>query len=50
MRGRAARAGVSAAAIAIGVALLVGVNWLGSRHWHRADWTKARIYSLSTTT
>jgi len=49
-RGRAARAGVSAAAIAIGVALLVGVNWLGSRHWYRADWTKARIYSLSSTT
>ena len=49
-RGRAARAGVSAAAIAIGVALFVGVNWLGSRHWHRADWTKTRIYSLSSAT
>jgi ABC-type uncharacterized transport system involved in gliding motility auxiliary subunit len=49
-RGRAARAGVSAAAIALGVALLVGVNWLGSRHWYRADWTKTRLYSLSTTT
>lgn len=49
-RGRAARAGVSAAGIALGVALLVGVNWLGSRHWFRADWTKTRLYSLSTTT
>jgi ABC-type uncharacterized transport system involved in gliding motility auxiliary subunit len=49
-RGRAARVGVSAAAIALGVALLVGVNWLGSRHWFRADWTKTRLYSLSSTT
>lgn len=49
-RGRAARAGVSAASIALGVALLIGVNWLGSRHWYRADWTKTRLYSLSTTT
>ncbi|HEX9149000.1 MAG TPA: Gldg family protein, partial [Thermoanaerobaculia bacterium] len=49
-RGRAARAGTSAAAIALGVALLLGVNWLGSRHWARGDWTKTRIYSLSSTT
>lgn len=49
-RGRAARAGVSAAAIALGAALLLGVNWLGSRHWYRSDWTKTRIYSLSSTT
>lgn len=49
-RGRAARAGVSAAAIALGVALLIGVNWLGSRHWFRADWTKTRLYSLSSAT
>jgi ABC-type uncharacterized transport system involved in gliding motility auxiliary subunit len=49
-RGRAARAGASAAAIALGVALVVGVNWLGSRHWWHADWTKTRINSLSTTT
>jgi gliding motility-associatede transport system auxiliary component len=49
-RNRAARAGTSAAAIALGVALLVGVNWLGSRHWSRGDWTKTRLYSLSPTT
>lgn len=49
-RSRAARAGTSAAAIALGVALVVGVNWLGSRHWSRGDWTKTRIYSLSATT
>ena len=49
-RGRAARAGASAAAIALGIALVIGVNWLGSRHWWHADWTKTRINSLSTTT
>ena len=40
----------SAAAILLGLALLLGLNWLGFRHWSRADWTKARIYSLSETT
>lgn len=49
-RGFAVRAGTSAAAIALGVALLLGVNWLGSRHWLRGDWTKTRLYSLSATT
>ena len=49
-RGRAARAGTSAAAIALAAAMLVGVNWLGSRHWWRGDWTKTRLYSLSATT
>lgn len=49
-RGRAARAGISVAAIALGVALLVGVNWLGSRHWLRGDWTNTRIYTLSSAT
>jgi gliding motility-associatede transport system auxiliary component len=47
---RAVRAGTSAAAVALGLAVLLGVNWLGYRHWARADWTKARIYSLSETT
>jgi ABC-type uncharacterized transport system involved in gliding motility auxiliary subunit len=47
---RATRIGTSAAAIALAAALLVGVNYLGSRHWARGDWTKARIYSLSETT
>ncbi|HMA17043.1 MAG TPA: Gldg family protein, partial [Thermoanaerobaculia bacterium] len=49
-RGFAVRAGTSAAAIALGVAILLGVNWLGSRHWLRGDWTKTRLYSLSATT
>ena len=47
---RTVRVGTSAAAIALGAALLVGVNYLGTRHWVRGDWTKARIYSLSETT
>lgn len=49
-RGRAIRAGASAFAIVLGVALLLGANWLGSRHWARGDWTKTRLYSLSATT
>ncbi|MGH9399859.1 MAG: GldG family protein [Thermoanaerobaculia bacterium] len=47
---RAARAGASAAAVALGAALVVGVNYLGTRHYARGDWTRARLYSLSATT
>ena len=47
---RTRRIGGSAAAIALAVAILVGINWLGSRHWLRGDWTKTHIYSLSETT
>jgi len=47
---RAVRRGTSAAAVTLGVALLLAVNWLGYRHWARADWTRAQIYSLSETT
>ena len=50
MKARAARAGVSVAAILLGAALLFGVNYLGSRRWARFDWTKTRLYSLSETT
>ena len=50
MKARAARAGVSVAAILMGAALLFGINYLGSRHWGRLDWTKTRLYSLSETT
>lgn len=46
---RAARAGSSAAGIALAAALLAGVNYLGGRHWVRGDWTKAHVYSLSET-
>ena len=47
---RSARAGTSAAAIVLAVALVAGVNYLGARHWARGDWTKTRLYSLSQTT
>jgi len=47
---RGTRAGTGAAAIALATALLLGVNWLGSRHWWHSDWTKARVSSLSETT
>lgn len=48
-KARTQRLGTSAVGVVLGAALLLGVNWLGYRHWARADWTKARIYSLSTT-
>ncbi len=47
---RKVRAGTTAAGVALALALLVGVNYLGARHWSRGDWTKARVYSLSETT
>ena len=39
---RGTRVGTGAAAIALATALLAGVNWLGTRHWWHADWTKAQ--------
>ncbi len=50
MKPAAARAGASTAAIVLGIALFAGVNWIGSRHWWRGDWTSSRIYSISDTT
>ncbi len=44
------RRNVSAAAVLLGIALAVGVNWLGARHWWRGDWTSNGIYSVSETT
>jgi ABC-type uncharacterized transport system involved in gliding motility auxiliary subunit len=46
---RTLRAGSTAVAVVLGIALLAAVNYLGGRHWLRGDWTKARIYSLSQT-
>jgi ABC-type uncharacterized transport system involved in gliding motility auxiliary subunit len=37
-------------AIVLAVVLLFLVNYLGARHYVRADWTKSRIYSLSDKT
>ena len=49
-RARNVRAGTSAAAIGLVALLLVGVNYLGARHWSRGDWTKTKLFSLSQTT
>jgi ABC-type uncharacterized transport system involved in gliding motility auxiliary subunit len=49
-RRRAAAAGILSGSVVLALAIFVLVNWLGSRHWARGDWTKARLYSLSDTT
>ena len=46
---RTLRASSAAVGVVLAIALLAAVNYLGSRHWWRGDWTKARIYSLSET-
>jgi ABC-type uncharacterized transport system involved in gliding motility auxiliary subunit len=50
VKARALRAGTSAVAVILGVALLVGINYLSARHWARGDWTSTRIYSISEQT
>jgi ABC-type uncharacterized transport system involved in gliding motility auxiliary subunit len=50
VKARAARAGASAIGILLAAALLVGVNYLSSRHWKRGDWTRTKIFSLSEKT
>lgn len=37
-----------AVAILLVLALTVMVNWLGARHWTRADWTSSHLYTLSS--
>jgi ABC-type uncharacterized transport system involved in gliding motility auxiliary subunit len=49
-RRRAGAAGIVSGTVVTAVALYLAFNWLGSRHWARGDWTKAKIYSLSSTT
>lgn len=39
-----------AAGLVLVLALLLMVNWLGSRHWKRWDWTSSNIYTLSEKT
>lgn len=41
------RSSIAMAAIVLVIALTVMINWLGARHWHRADWTASNLYSLS---
>lgn len=36
-----------AVAVVLVLALLIMVNWLGARHWLRADWTSSNLYTLS---
>jgi ABC-type uncharacterized transport system involved in gliding motility auxiliary subunit len=50
VKARAARAGASALGVLLAVALLLGVNYLSSRHWKRGDWTRTQIFSLSEKT
>ncbi|MDQ2970379.1 MAG: GldG family protein [Acidobacteriota bacterium] len=50
MRAVSARRSTSTAAIVLGLALLGGINWIGSRHWWRGDWTSTGLYSISETT
>lgn len=40
----------TAIAVVLAVVLLFLVNYLGARHYVRADWTKSKIYSLSDKT
>jgi len=47
---RSARLSSSTVGIVLAAAVLVGVNYLASRHWKRFDWTGAQVYALSETT
>ncbi len=49
-RRRAAGAGILSGSVFVVAAIFILVNYLGYRHWMRGDWTKAKIYSLSSTT
>lgn len=43
-------ASTTTVALVLALALTGMVNWLGARHYARADWTKSQIYSLSEKT
>lgn len=49
-RRRAAAAGVVSGSVLVVILIFLAVNWLGSRHWSRGDWTHAGLYSLSSVT
>jgi len=38
------------AGVILAIALTLMVNWLGARHWKRADWTSSQLYTLSEKT
>ncbi len=51
MRRQAIRYTLSGAvAVVLAVALILMVNWLGSRHYIAADWTSSKVYSVSDKT
>ncbi len=51
MRRQALRYGAAGVAgIVLAAVLVVMVNWLGARTYHRADWTRSQVYSLSPKT
>ena len=41
------RSSIVMAAIVLVIALTLMINWLGARHWLRADWTASSLYTLS---
>jgi len=45
--GKVLVASTTGVALALVAALVLMVNWLGARHYWRADWTRSRIYTLS---
>ena len=45
--GKVLVASTTGVALTLVAALVLMVNWLGARHYWRADWTKSRIYTLS---
>jgi len=49
-RARIVNSSTTAIAIVLAVALTLMVNWLGYRHYYRADWTAAKMYTLSDKT
>ncbi len=49
-RARILTTSTTAIAIVLAVALTLMANWLGYRHYHRADWTAAKMYTLSDKT
>lgn len=50
MSARSSRLSASTVGIVLAAAIVLGVNYLASRHWKRFDWTRAQVYSLSETT
>lgn len=41
------RSSISLIAVILVTALVLMLNWIGARHWKRADWTSNRLYTLS---